>query len=288
MGRRSEKLSQADGAGSPYVGDGGADKQFVSTLANGISILRAFHPEGAPLGNKELAARTNLGPATVTRLTYTLSRQGLLEYLPERGKYRLAVGILPLVYPLLAQIRVRQIADPYMRRLAETLNGNVSLAMPAQLDMVFIHSVRNERGMVQPPDVGRRFPMHIGASGRAYLAICGETERRDLLAALEREHAAQDWPELREEIEAEVERFHAHGFTISTRARQGVHAMAAHVSGERSEAVFISCGIPEFEIRGSDLVTELAPRMVSALSMIRAAIDVADGGLAGRSGVAGR
>jgi hypothetical protein len=48
------------------------DKQFATTLARGIELLRCFTAEQRQLSNAELAARTGLPRPTVSRLTYTL------------------------------------------------------------------------------------------------------------------------------------------------------------------------------------------------------------------------
>ena len=46
------------------------------SLERGVEILRAFRPGSTLLGNGELAERTQLSPATVSRLTQTLVGAG--------------------------------------------------------------------------------------------------------------------------------------------------------------------------------------------------------------------
>ena len=62
------------------------DRQFVTALARGLDILRAFTPRHPVLGNNEIAQRAHLPKPTVTRLTYTLTQLGYLNYSPESGK----------------------------------------------------------------------------------------------------------------------------------------------------------------------------------------------------------
>ena len=49
------------------------------SLERGVEILRAFRPGADLLGNGELAERTGLSRATVSRLAQTLVDTGLLE-----------------------------------------------------------------------------------------------------------------------------------------------------------------------------------------------------------------
>ena len=58
------------------------DRKFVVALARGLEVLRAFTPSEGLLGNQEIAARTGLPKATVSRLTYTLT---MLADLPRQN-----------------------------------------------------------------------------------------------------------------------------------------------------------------------------------------------------------
>lgn len=58
-----------------YEGFAG-DKQFATTLARGIELLRCFAAGDAMLSNAELAQRTGLPRPTISRLTYTLVALG--------------------------------------------------------------------------------------------------------------------------------------------------------------------------------------------------------------------
>jgi hypothetical protein len=76
------------------------DRQFANTLARGLEVLRCFRVGEPLLGNKEIAQRTGLPKATVSRLTHTLIELG---YLPQQGprQSRVASAVLSIGYPLL-------------------------------------------------------------------------------------------------------------------------------------------------------------------------------------------
>ena len=65
------------------------DRQFVTALARGLDILRAFHAGEGMLGNQEIAHRTGLPKPTVARLTHTLTELGYLNYIRRFRKYEL-------------------------------------------------------------------------------------------------------------------------------------------------------------------------------------------------------
>ena len=68
------------------------DRQFVTALARGLEVLRAFGPGSGPLGNQEIAEFAGLPKPTVSRLTHTLTKLGYLNYLPRLGKYELGTA----------------------------------------------------------------------------------------------------------------------------------------------------------------------------------------------------
>ena len=56
------------------------DRNFVTALARGLELLRAFEAGETYLGNGELSKRTRIPKPSVSRLTYTLTQLGYLKY----------------------------------------------------------------------------------------------------------------------------------------------------------------------------------------------------------------
>jgi len=93
-------IEASKGAGTALpkgVGAGGIkDRQFVTALARGLEVLRAFQDCGGPLGNQEIAQRTGLPKPTVSRLTHTLKQLGYIVHDERLAKYRTGPGVLAL------------------------------------------------------------------------------------------------------------------------------------------------------------------------------------------------
>src|SRR6201989_3038925 len=83
------------------------DRQFATTLARGLEVLRCSTPLEPLLGNKEISVRTGLPKPTVSRLTYTLTKLGYLRHNMRLGKYQLGSALLSVGYPLLPSVDVR-------------------------------------------------------------------------------------------------------------------------------------------------------------------------------------
>lgn len=182
------------------------------SLERGIELLRAFRPGADLLGNGELAERTGLPRATVSRLTHTLVDCGMLERDRRRRAYRLAAPVLSLAHAMRSGSPVLAIAGPLMRSEAEKRKINVGLAVADREEMVYLESVRYSRRVSWRNVVaGQRVPMELTSLGRAWLAAAPDEKRRALLERFRaRRHTG--WRELSRDISAAIDRVHRDGF----------------------------------------------------------------------------
>ena len=188
------------------------DPVLNRSLERGVEILRAFRPGADLLGNGEIAERTGLSRATVSRLTQTLVETGLLEHDRARRAYRLAAPVLSFAHAMRSGSPVLNAAAPLMRALAEKLRINVGLAVADRGEMVYLESVRyNRRVALRNVVAGQRVPMEVTSLGRAYLAVAPDAQRRTLLS-LFRGRRPADWARLRAEIQAARSSVEQHGY----------------------------------------------------------------------------
>jgi DNA-binding IclR family transcriptional regulator len=199
------------------------DRHFVTALARGLEVLSAFRSRDRMLGNQELARRCGLPKSTISRLTYTLTRQGYLVPATD-GKgatgYRLGSAVLALGGAMLARMDMRQIARPLMQDLADSSQAMVSLGIRDRLSMIYVENCRSESALTLSLDVGSRIPLAQTAMGRAYLAGCSDSERSDLMERI-RAHDEKAWPATRAGIELALAHYREHGcFSPRGRARR--------------------------------------------------------------------
>ncbi|WP_295539095.1 IclR family transcriptional regulator [uncultured Pseudacidovorax sp.] len=187
------------------------------SLQRGVDLLRAFRPGSELLGNGELAERTGLPKATVSRLTQTLVGSGLLQWDGVARAYRLAPAVLSLAHAMRAGSRVLSAAAPLMRELAESQRVNVGLAAPDGDEMVYLESIRYARRVALRHVVsGQRVPMALTSLGRAYLAVAPAAERQAILATAARRRSPQPWPVLARAIDDAARQIERRGFCAAS------------------------------------------------------------------------
>lgn len=241
-----------------------ADPQFAYTLAKGLSVLRAFEAGGRRMSNREISGVTGISRPTVARLTRTLSMLGYLKYDSSDARYRLTVSMARLVYPLLSQLSVRQIARPLMQELANHVRGSVALGMRDGLDIVLVEACVDNSGMNGRPEIGVARPMALMSFGYAYIAALPDNERDSVLAEI-RNDPAYDWGKVGPTIAREIQRFREKGYCIGTDASgYGFYGVGVPLMPEPGgELMVFNCAVAPFNLTEGSLEDDIAPRLLN-------------------------
>lgn len=238
------------------------DRQFATTLARGLELLRCFTPERPVLGNKDLAQQLGLPAATVSRLAYTLMRMGYLTATEQYGKYQLGSAVLSLGYPLLTQFSLRRQARPMMLELARAVGGSVSIGIRDRLTIVYIEAIRSINKRAYPLDVGTSHSLAGTAIGRAYLMACSPAEREGLLNQL-RVKAPQEWATHGEKLSENLAQYPRRGCCVSVgEIYPDVQAVAVPLGRiDRGEIAAINCSFQGRALNESWLLETVAPQL---------------------------
>lgn len=251
------------------------DPAFATTLAHGLALLQCFRVGEPVLSNRELAERTGLSKATISRLTYTLAARGLLLYDTDLRRYRLGSTALSLGYPLLASLRVRQLARPLMKRLADQVGGSVSLGLRDRLQMVYVETSRGHDAIAFRPDIGASLPMLSTAMGRAWLCQAAPDERAPVLQALRAAEPAQ-WRTHAAALRQAALDLTTLGFCSSRGEWQSdVQAVAVPMRTEiDGEILVFNCGVPDTRMTPHKLERTMGPRLLQLVRRMEAELGI--------------
>ncbi|WP_428566506.1 IclR family transcriptional regulator [Ramlibacter sp.] len=259
---------------APIYEDTLEDRQFATTLARGLEILRCFTPEEPFLGNKELAERTGLPRPTISRFTYTLVRLGYLRHAMHSSKYQLGSAVVSLGYPMLARVRLRQVVRPAMNELADLLGCSVSMGVRDRLGIVYVETSRS-RAVFAPQfsDIGRWLPIASSSMGHAYLVACDRAERESLLNEV-RVKMPDLFKDYHRSIDRSLREFPRTGCCILQKHMDpAVRAVAVPlkrpVDGER---LVFNCVSNVKQLRKGMLENEIGPRLVAMVKSLELAL----------------
>lgn len=191
-----------------------------------VALLDAL-AEGGELGTTDLARRTGITPSTASRQLGTLVRVGLVEHVPETGRYRLGVKVLRLANAVLGRLNLRDVARPHLEALVEAVGEAATLSVPGDRDAITVDFVPSDRYLQGVTRLGRPSVGHASSAGKVLLAF-GAVDLPEGPLARYTERTIVDRARLAEEIDRVRER----GYAVAVDEREeGLAAVAAPVRG---------------------------------------------------------
>ncbi|HZT00925.1 MAG TPA: IclR family transcriptional regulator C-terminal domain-containing protein [Steroidobacteraceae bacterium] len=146
----------------------GGDPDFMTSLARGLHVIRAFSGVDRRLTIADVSRATGLTRAVVRRCLYTLRELG---YAATDGRtYRLQPRILNLGYAYLSTAPIPIAAQPVLEELSERLGEATSVAVLDDGAVVYVARAATRRIMAVTLGVGSRLPAYCTALGRVLLA----------------------------------------------------------------------------------------------------------------------
>jgi IclR family pca regulon transcriptional regulator len=144
------------------------DREFVTSLARGLSVIHAFDRDNAELTLTEIANRTRLSPATARRFLWTLQKLG---YVGANGRiFFLQPKVVSLSSAFISSARVDEIIQPILREIVDHAGTSASLAVADGDNVLIIANFSLKRMTRLTAGAGTRYPIHISSMGRVILA----------------------------------------------------------------------------------------------------------------------
>lgn len=248
------------------------DRQFVTALARGLQVLRAFRDASEMLGNREIAARTGLPKPTVSRLTHTLLSLGYLVHGQDGERYGLGPAVLALSAAFLRQNSFPQMAKPYLQDLATAVQAHVALGLLDGLHCVYVQLWRGKgQTITLSSEVGFHLPLARSVMGMATLAGMDEEQRGPLVERLRRESGAE-WPALERTMQRCFAEVAEHGFCVGVGIwRPEINAVAAPIHSPGARGIFsVNVSGPAFLMTEAVLRRDTGPKLMETIARMRA------------------
>lgn len=189
----------------------------IKPVERGFAVLDAFLGDADWLANQDIAARTGLPKATVSRISQTLTVLGYLTYCDKRRKYRLAVAVLSLGFAAMIDADVVMLARPLMQQLADDNGVFVALAGRDGLDMILFENCHSaSTSATVGIGVGEHMPMAASPVGWALLACLHQNERRYLLDHMRPYHRRDEWMGVQQKISDAEAQVNERAYCVST------------------------------------------------------------------------
>jgi IclR family pca regulon transcriptional regulator len=244
-------------------------REFVESLARGLTVITAFGEGRAELTLTEVAQATGLARATARRALITLEHLG---YVTTHDRvFRLTPRVLGLGFPPLSRTSLPEIAAPHLTALSQRLHDSVSLAVLTGDEIQYTGRVATSRVMSVNITVGTRLPAYATSLGRVILADLPEPPLPDLLPLTPR--TLTDPRKLR----AELDRVRHAGYALSDEElEEGLRSIAVPVRGPDGRVVAaVNVAMHSSRRTPEECVRDVLPELHAMAGRIEADLRVA-------------
>ena len=247
-------------------------RDYVSSLARGLEVLRAFNRTGRKMTLSEVAAETGNTRAGARRILLTLVQEG---YAVADGKlFDLTPQVLELGYSVLSSKGAWEIARPFIDHLSVEIRESVSAAVLDNFDVVYVSGAQCHRVITVGITIGARFPAHCTANGRVLLAA-QPTEMWDgLLRSTPLTPMTEKTVIDRVEFRKVLEQVRDQGWSlVDQELEKGLMSIAVPLRNSAGGLVgSINVGVPTVRMSPDEMVRFILPKLMGAVSNISQAL----------------
>jgi IclR family acetate operon transcriptional repressor len=207
----------------------------TEAAARVADVLLLFTGGPEYLGVSTISRELGLSKAVVYRILQSLVSREVLATDPGTVGYRLGPAAVALGASALRRFDARAAAAPVLRKLRDVTGETTTLSGLVGDERVYLEQFESRAEIKMTVDIGKRFPLHAGSSGKAILAALPDWRRDAVLSgelAALTDRTITDEAALREEL-ATIAR---EGVAVSLGERQaGAGSVAAALMGPDGE-----------------------------------------------------
>ncbi len=244
----------------------------VATIERAVDVLFLFTRAGGDLGVTEIANELDISKAVVHRILTSLRDRDLISA-DESRRYSLGPAVLELAAAYQNSLDIRSSALEAMRELSAITNETATMSVHHGDSRVCVEQITPAREVKMIVRVGSSFPLHAGATGKAFLAWLTEEEQEEYLAG-DLESITSETSTDPVVLRRELDQIRQQGFAVSMGERQaGAASVAAPVLDHRDVPVAVIgvCGPVE---RFRDGIADAAKHVVEATRELNALLGV--------------
>ena len=228
--------------------------QSVKSVERAMDVLDAIRAAGGSMGVTELSHELGLAKSTVHRMLVALTRKGMLRQEEKTEQYIFGHKILEMASAAAQHLDIIGVAMPYLEELRDRTGETAALALKVGRQYSYVVQAVSPKEYRVNPVLGRNYPMHWAATGKAILSAMPADEFEECMKVVPElrstDRTVTDVKLLREQL-AELCR---DGYAASFSERNiGSVAISSPIRNRQGYAYAAACIIgPESRIRRED------------------------------------
>lgn len=156
--------------------------ETVNGVERAVEVLNLFSRAPGTLGVTEISQELGYAKAVVHRILQAFKAKGYVEIDEQTRRYSLGPNAVFLGLSYLDRLDVRSVARDALHDLSDATNETATLSIRFGDERVYVDQVNPARDVQMVVSLGKPFPLHAGASSRAFLAYLPDAEQERYLS----------------------------------------------------------------------------------------------------------
>ena len=242
------------------------DPNFMTSLARGLAVIRAFTQQRRHLTIAQLSHRTGIPRAAVRRCLYTLAKLGYVVADEARG-YSLRPGILALGHAYLSSTPLATMVQPLLDHISDALHESSSMAVLESDEILYIaRSTTTTRLMSIDLGLGSRLPAYCSSMGRVLLASLSGQELDAYLSRVKLTRLTNRTIVSTPELKRALDQVRRDGFSVVDQELEiGLRSIAVPVTDPSGKVVAsINVGTQSARVSVAEMESKFLPELLHA------------------------
>ncbi|PIC86336.1 IclR family transcriptional regulator [Sporosarcina sp. P20a] len=159
-------------------------QEVSSTVVKAISVINYLNDVSGPQGVSDISKGLGLSTTIVHRLLTTLKLEGMVFQDPRSKLYTLGTIFLDYANKILTEMPIAPVVEPWLMSLRNETGETVGFYMPTGQMRICVLEYESQQEIRRSVGIGKRLPLHLGASGRAILAFQSSDQQERVLGTL--------------------------------------------------------------------------------------------------------
>lgn len=240
-------------------------KDFLKTLARGISLIKSFDFDNPKMTLSEVARKNNMSRASARRFVLTLEDLG---YLVRSGDYfQLSANILDIGNNYLQNLDFIEIITPYMREVSQNLGKACSASILNDTDIVYVARIPSQQQILSVNlNIGSHLPAYCTSMGRIMLADLSIEDLEDYFQKAQLKSYTDKTVTDPEKLRRIISKVKKDGYSIvNQELEKSLQAIAVPVRNSEGRVICsMNIGMPVGQVKMNQVMSEYLPVLKNA------------------------
>jgi DNA-binding IclR family transcriptional regulator len=201
------------------------------SITKAFKIIEEMAKSSGPMKLNEIAAGTGFPNSTVLRMLGSLMACGYVVQNEKSLKYSLSIKFNLLGEQVKSQMKIRDIAKPYLNKLSQQYKETACLSVSENNAVIYLDAVEGNNSTIRTlPKIGSTAPMNNTGSGKLLMLNFDDEQLEQYVNTVGLVKTTENTFSTLDSLKAELSKIRAQGYALDDEENEiGIRCLAAPI-----------------------------------------------------------